>query len=211
MVNVAVDAMGGDNAPMETVKGAVEALNGDKRVKDATTDPAQIAAWWDGTYLYNVGLATGGGVVVLDVDINHSAGKYGDETLAELEVQHGPLPETWMCLTGGGGVHYYFACDDPALTVGTGFAPGLDYRGAGGYVVAPPSLHDSGREYEWEAAHTPANTALAPLPDWLHSLMLEGRKQAPRTRTEAAPERSEERRVGKEWAGMCRSRWARYH
>ena len=33
MVNVAVDAMGGDNAPMETVKGAVEALNGDKRVK----------------------------------------------------------------------------------------------------------------------------------------------------------------------------------
>ena len=44
--------------------------------KDATTDPAQIAAWWDGTYLYNVGLATGGGVVVLDVDINHSAGKY---------------------------------------------------------------------------------------------------------------------------------------
>ena len=160
--------------------------------KDATTDPAQIAAWWDGTYLYNVGLATGGGVVVLDVDINHSAGKYGDETLAELEAQHGPLPETWMCLTGGGGVHYYFACDDPALTVGTGFAPGLDYRGAGGYVVAPPSLHDSGREYEWEAAHTPANTALAPLPDWLHSLMLEGRKQAPRTRTEAAPEKVQE-------------------
>ena len=56
--------------------------------KDATTDPAQIAAWWDGTYLYNVGLATGGGVVVLDVDINHSAGKYGDETLAELEAIH---------------------------------------------------------------------------------------------------------------------------
>ena len=160
--------------------------------KDATTDPARIAAWWDGTYLYNVGIATGGGVVVLDVDVNHAAGKYGDETLAELEAQHGPLPETWMCLTGGGGVHYYFACDDPALTVGTGFAPGLDYRGAGGYVVAPPSLHDSGREYEWEAAHTPANTALAPLPDWLHSLMLEGRKQAPRTRTEAAPEKVQE-------------------
>ena len=113
-------------------------------------------------------------------------------TLAELEAQHGPLPETWMCLTGGGGVHYYFACDDPALTVGTGFAPGLDYRGAGGYVVAPPSLHANGREYEWEAAHTPANTALAPLPDWLHSLMLEGRKQAPRTRTEAAPEKVQE-------------------
>lgn len=36
--------------------------------KDATTAPAQIGSWWDGTYLYNVGLATGGGLVVLDVD-----------------------------------------------------------------------------------------------------------------------------------------------
>lgn len=163
--------------------------------KDATTTPAQVAAWWDGTYLYNVGIATGGGLVVLDVDVNHNAGKYGDETLAELEREYGPLPDTWMCLTGGGGVHYYFACDDPALTVGTGFAPGLDYRGAGGYVVAPPSLHESGREYEWEAAHTPAGAGavpLAPLPDWLHTMMLEGRKQAPRARTEAAPEKIQE-------------------
>ena len=53
--------------------------------KDAVTDPGQIAAWWDGIHLYNIGIATGGGIVVLDVDINHYAGKYGDETLAELE------------------------------------------------------------------------------------------------------------------------------
>ena len=57
----------------------------DHGCKDATTDRAQIAAWWDGTYLYNVGIATGGGLVVLDVDVNHAAGKYGDETLAELD------------------------------------------------------------------------------------------------------------------------------
>lgn len=152
--------------------------------RDATADPGQIAAWWDGTYLYNVGIATGGGLVVLDVDVNHSAGKYGDETLAELEREHGPIPDTWICLTGGGGVHYYFRCDDPALTVGTGFAPGLDYRGAGGYVVAPPSLHQSGGEYVWEAAHTPSNSPLAPLPEWLHTLMLEGRKTAPEPRRE---------------------------
>ena len=47
----------------------------DHGCKDATTDRAQIAAWWDGTYLYNVGIATGGGVVVLDVDVNHAAVK----------------------------------------------------------------------------------------------------------------------------------------
>ena len=157
--------------------------------KDATTEPGQIAAWWDGIHLFNIGIATGGGLVVLDVDVNHYAGKYGDETLAELEAQHGPLPDTWTCLTGGGGVHYYFAWDDPALTVGTGFAPGLDYRGAGGYVVAPPSRHESGGDYEWEAAHTPHNAPLAPLPDWLHTLMLKGRERPSEPRREASADK----------------------
>lgn len=153
--------------------------------KDATSEPGQIKAWWGGAQLYNVGIATGGGLVVLDVDINHDAGKYGDETLSELERQQGPLPDTWTCLTGGGGAHYYFCCDDPALTIGAGFAPGLDYRGAGGYVVVPPSVHESGQEYVWEVEHTPTSCALAPLPDWLHTLMLNGSKAAPAPRREA--------------------------
>ena len=149
--------------------------------KDATTDPAQIAEWWGGGSTYNVAIATGNGLVVLDVDTAHDAGKFGDETLADLEQQYGPLPETWTCLTGGGGVHYYFQCDDPALTVGAGFAPGLDYRGAGGYVVAPPSIHPTtGRAYEWEASSTPTSVPLAPLPDWLHRLMLQGKSDKPK-------------------------------
>lgn len=148
--------------------------------KDATKDPAQIAKWFGPGSIYNIAIATGDGLVTLDTDIDHEAGKYGDEILADLERQHGPLPETWMCLTGGGGVHYYFRCDDPALTVAAGFAPGLDYRRAGGYVVAPPSSHpESGRAYEWEANHRPDNIELAPLPDWLHRLMLQGRKDKP--------------------------------
>lgn len=149
--------------------------------KDATTDPAQIAEWWGGGSTYNVAIATGSGLVVLDVDVDHDAGKFGDETLADLEQQYGPLPETWTCLTGGGGVHYYFQCDDPALTVTVGFAPGLDYRGTGGYIVAPPSKHpQTGRCYEWEASSTPKNVSLAPLPEWLHRLMLQGKKDKPK-------------------------------
>ena len=149
--------------------------------KDATTDPAKIAEWWGGGSTYNIAIATGGGIVVLDVDADHERGKYGDETLADLERQHGKLPDTWTCLTGGGGVHYYFACDDPALTVGAGFAPGLDYRGAGGYVIAPPSIHPStGRVYEWEASSTPTSVSLANLPDWLHRLMLQGKRDKPK-------------------------------
>ena len=147
----------------------------------ATTDSAQIAEWWAPGSAYNVAIATGGGVVVLDVDIDHIRGKYGDETLAALEQENGPLPDTWTALTGGGGVHYYFRCDDPRLSVGADIAPGLDYRGPGGYVIAPPSVHpDTGRSYEWEASSTPFSVPLAPLPEWLHALMLKGKARQER-------------------------------
>lgn len=173
--------------------------------KDATADVGQLRAWWDGASAYNVAIATGGGIVVLDVDINHDAGKYGDETLADLESQYEPLPDTWMCLTGGGGVHYYFACDDPALTVAAGFADGLDYRGTGGYVIAPPSVHQSGRAYEWEASHTPTNCELAPLPDWLHALMLRGRKPVAASAVQAAPDQVQEGKRNEEMFRLAAS------
>lgn len=175
--------------------------------KDATTDPAQIAEWWGGGSTYNVAIATGNGLVVLDVDTAHDAGKFGDETLADLEQQYGPLPETWTCLTGGGGVHYYFQCDDPALTVGAGFAPGLDYRGAGGYVVAPPSIHPTtGRAYEWEASSTPTSVPLAPLPDWLHRLMLQGKRDKPnKAKGKEAPGKVTEGRRNSEMFSLAAS------
>ena len=175
--------------------------------KDATTDPAQIAEWWGGGSTYNVAIATGNGLVVLDVDTNHDAGKFGDETLADLEQQYGPLPETWTCLTGGGGVHYYFQCDDPALTVAAGFAPGLDYRGAGGYVLAPPSAHPTtGRAYEWEASSTPTSVPLAPLPDWLHRLMLQGKRdKTKQAKSKEAPGKIAEGRRNEEMFHLAAS------
>ena len=45
--------------------------------------------------------------------------------------------------------------------------PGLDVRGEGGYIVTPASTHVSGRRYEWDAARTPDDTPLAPVPAWL--------------------------------------------
>lgn len=158
-------------------------------VYDASTDTTQIAKWWGSGRDYNVGIATGNGIVVLDVDIDHAAGKYGDETLADLERQHGALPDTWQVLTGGGGVHYYFRCDDPALTGSVGFAPGLDYRGNGCLVIAPPSIHPNGKAYEWEASSTPSNVPLAPLPDWLHRLMLDGKKTSTHAKQKDVPDK----------------------
>ena len=141
--------------------------------QDATTDPSKLSSWWS-TAPYNIGIATGGGLVVLDVDTGN--GKPGAETLAALERENGPLPTTWTATTGSGGKHFYFSCTDPALTVGVGFAPGLDYRGAGGYTVAPPSVHPSGGVYAWDPGRAPWECGLAALPDWLHGLMLERRK-----------------------------------
>lgn len=160
--------------------------------KDASTDRDRINSWW-AFEEYNVAIATGNGLVVLDVDIDHGAGKFGDETISNLEAQYGPLPDTWMCLTGGGGVHYYFRCDDPALTVRANFDASLDYRGNGGYVIAPPSIHpDSGKAYAWEVNHRPDNTELADLPEWLHRLMLgkgeRGSKTQPEVSLEKIPE-----------------------
>lgn len=136
----------------------------------ATTDPATIESWW--THLYRdhgVGIATGGGLFVLDVDV--SGDKVGDETLQDLEDAYGPLPETPTVVTGSGGRHYYFKA--PAGMVirndaGKRLGAGLDIRGEGGQVVAPPTLGTLQR-YEWELS--PTETPVAPAPPWLLALL----------------------------------------
>jgi putative DNA primase/helicase len=138
--------------------------------KSATADAATVRQWWRRWPDSNVGVATGAGsglvVLVLDIDPRHG----GDEALAQLEAEHGPLPATIRSLTGGGGEHVLFVHpgghvgnQQGAATVG----PGLDVRGDGGQFVAPPSRHASGRPYAWEVAHHPSETDLAPAPGWL--------------------------------------------
>ncbi|MGI9118791.1 MAG: bifunctional DNA primase/polymerase [Acidimicrobiales bacterium] len=119
-------------------------LNG---LKDASVEPAVVAAWWRRSKLSNIGLATGfGGLWVLDVD-----GDAGEETLAHLEREHGPLPTTRWVRTGSGGRHAYLRLP-PGVDLGNSsrkLGPGLDTRGSGGYAVAPPSGHVSGGVYSW--------------------------------------------------------------
>jgi hypothetical protein len=114
-------------------------------LKDATRDKAVICSWFSDGQLVNIGIRTGpeSGILVLDVDPRHG----GDESLKGL----GTLPDTATVETGGGGWHRYFKY--PAgLNIRNSagkLGPGLDIRGAGGYVVAPPSIHVSGRVYTW--------------------------------------------------------------
>jgi hypothetical protein len=130
-------------------------------LNDASNDPETVMAWWQRWPSANVALRTGAasGLVVIDVDPAHG----GDASLARLVADHGPLPATLTVATGSGGRHYYFAHPGhPVRNSASVLGPGLDVRGDGGYVVAPPSRHMSGGVYQW------ANeTGLAALPAWL--------------------------------------------
>jgi hypothetical protein len=113
----------------------------------------------------NIGIVTGAvsGLVVIDVDPKHG----GDESLAHLERERGPLPQTVEAITGGGGRHLYFQHPGGQVRNRAGLAQGVDLRGDGGFVVAPPSVHASGRSYAWQSGHGPEDRAVAAMPAWL--------------------------------------------
>jgi hypothetical protein len=142
-------------------------------LKEATSDKVTIRAWWRQWPGASVGIATGAvsGLVVLDVDPRND----GDRSLWELESRHGKIPHTVEALTGGGGRHIFFSHPRAGLVVrnatGLGGLPGLDVRGDNGYIVAPPSLHSSGRAYEWEASSHPDEVRPAPMPSWLLDML----------------------------------------
>lgn len=144
--------------------------------KLATVDPVQVARWFDPEPPHkapprNLGMATGAdsGVFVLDVDPRH----HGHLALEALEAKHGALPETWRFRTGGGGWHVLFAYPSNVRLPNSAnkLGDGLDTRGDGGYIVAPPSIHASGGRYAIDPDHDPAEVALAPPPQWLIDLV----------------------------------------
>jgi putative DNA primase/helicase len=134
-------------------------------VKDASSDVDKIRAWWSQWPDANIGIATGtpSGFDALDVDPRHG----GDETLWGLEQEFGVLPATVQSLTGGGGSHVLFRHHSGGKNLIGQLGDGLDFKTSGGYIVAPPSLHASGRLYCWEGASRPNEVVVADPPVWL--------------------------------------------
>lgn len=142
--------------------------------KDATTNENQIIDWWESKPQSNIGLLTGieSGIFVLDVDVE-TGGEYSlDELqdiyrtdLKEFDQEYQSLPGTLTTITGSGGRHLYFKypLDFQVNASASAIADGLDIRANGSYIVAPPSNHLSGRNYEWFGVNTPIEDA----PDWL--------------------------------------------
>jgi hypothetical protein len=114
--------------------------------------------------------------MAIDVDPRNG----GDETFADLQAAHGALTSGVMAFTGGGGEHHVFA-----LPPGGGIAlpgvlgPGVDVK-LNGYIVVEPSIHPSGKPYQWEASSSPLDgVAPSPLPDWLRSFRVELKQPEP--------------------------------
>jgi hypothetical protein len=131
--------------------------------------------WFENAKDANVAIVTGtiSNLVVLDIDVAHQ----GDESLGMIERQHGAMPQTVEAATGGGGRHFYFSHPGKSVRNRAGLMPGVDLRGDGGCVVAPPSVHRSGKRYAWRKGHAPGETAVAPLPDWLLAPVRGGKAQ----------------------------------
>ncbi|MDA8379939.1 MAG: bifunctional DNA primase/polymerase [Actinomycetota bacterium] len=149
---------------------------------DATPDTIVVAEWWQSAPYANVAIATGtpagegrsSRLGVVDVDAGHN----GFASLRALVVATPGAKDAWAAMraapkvaTGGGGAHFYVVSDERANFAGAAGTDreGVDFRGTGGYVVAPPSRHISGARYRWvtplESATMPALPD--PLAEWL--------------------------------------------
>lgn len=123
-------------------------------VHQATQDAATVTAWWTRWPQANIGLPAGANnLAVLDVDPRHGGVASLNRLGAYLNRRGTPLPSTLTAATGGGGYHLVYAAPAGGVKGGANAfgpdMPGLDTRGRGGYVVAPPSRHVSGTAYSW--------------------------------------------------------------
>lgn len=139
-----------------------------KWVAAASSDTEQIRAWFKKWPNAGIGICTGSesGVFVIDTDREQ-----GQQSLELLMKEHNWQPNTLTAITGR-GKHLYFKHPGTVKVITrTGIAPGVDCRGDGGFVVAPPSQHVSGATYTWDDPNCP----IAEVPGWLIKLVSESK------------------------------------
>lgn len=150
-----------------TYKNAGKAPLTPHGLSDASSDPDQIEKWWTRWPEANIGILASheNGFWVLDVDKD----KGGLESLAALEQEHGKLT-TRLHHTGGGGKHFLFRYpQDTPIGTKPNICAGIETRADGAYIIAPPSLHRSGKRYLADE-----QTEIEDAPDWLVEMIPQG-------------------------------------
>lgn len=146
----------------------------------ATTQTGTIRAWWEGNYQgYGIGIVTGTlddgtRYFVLDID-EHDPANSGSATLAQLEKENQPLPDTVRARTGSGGLHMLYRLADHHADIGNGagrlLGAGIDVRAVNAQIVVAPTIHPNGNAYEWEQDHAIGEIEVAQAPDWLVEIL----------------------------------------
>lgn len=144
-----------------------------------SVDPAVLSRWWRMWPDSNIAIVCGkiSGLIAIDIDPRNG----GLHSWAQLINQHGMHDNTIVSKSGGGGRHILFA--HPRFTVvrnRIGLAPGIDVKGDGGRIVAPPSNHISGNKYEWDDFSKRVSLMPAWLLDMIQNQKGTGTRQAMR-------------------------------
>ena len=152
----------------------------------STNDLEEIKQDYRRTPHAGVGIPTGqvNGFFVVEADTNKGHGVDGIKSMRELEERHGKLPPTLMAVSPSGSLHHYFKHPGGELKIKNSsgdLARGVDVRGDGGMVVAPPTERRDGR-YRWLN-----DLEIADAPDWLVELC----KSQPRVQSPPAADGAE--------------------
>lgn len=155
--------------------------------QDRLPTEGEVKWWWNRWPDSNPIIITGrlSGIVAVDIDPRHG----GDEAWRVWTQTH-PIADTVTSITGSGGQHLIFkhpgaqelrntinmlspgSVEDPATGRRRKLEGGVDFRGDGGYIVAPPSRHISGSTYEWDSSLHPDDTPVMPMPPSLVMLVM---------------------------------------
>ena len=147
---------------------------GSRGCKDATRDEKKIRRWWTRYPDANIGIATGNGLFVVDLD-----GQEAENWYIDALGRHGAHRETLTVSTARGWHLFFWSTAKIPNSVGR-LAPHIDVRGTGGSVVAAPSVHPSGHVYELVK-----DAEIVEAPRWLVDLAMPDREppRAPRPYT----------------------------
>jgi hypothetical protein len=144
------------------------ALRSGGRRWGATRDADEIRKDFTRWPYARIGISTGieNSIVVIETDTVEGHGVDGAAALAQLEATYGPLPETLQAISPSDSVHRYF--QHPGIKIknsASALGPGIDVRGDGGMVIAPPSVNPDGGAYRWLN-----RGPMAAMPEWLVEL-----------------------------------------